>query len=148
MNFDRVNTLLTLTANIGVVPGLVFLGIEIQLSRAATEAATSHARATEIQESNQNFALSDYLPEIYVKLAKEGIDSLNPVEIRRVGAWESARMGRMQSQVQQADLGFLAQGTRGGVLTAAATRYLPLWETLDLNINPEFLEAMKNGLQD
>ena len=56
MNFERINTLLTLIANAGVVLGLVFLGIEIQLSRSATEAAAYHAQATEIQEANQNFS--------------------------------------------------------------------------------------------
>ena len=148
MNFERINTLLTLIANAGVVLGLVFLGIEIQLSRSATEAATYHAQATEIQEANQNFALSDYLPEIYDKLENDGLGSLDSVELRRLKAWETARIRRMRSQVQQADLGFLAEGNRSGVVGAAATQYLPLWEALELYIMPEFLEAMNSSLRN
>ena len=73
MDVEKINSWLTLTANVGVVIGLIFLGIELQQSRLATEAATIQTRFTEIQESNQNFALSDYLPEIYDKLESNGV---------------------------------------------------------------------------
>lgn len=143
MSIDKINSWLTLTANIGVVLGIVFLGIEIQQSRIATEGATYLARSTEIQESNQNFALSEFLPEIYEKLETEGIESLGKVEFRRIRAWEAARNLRMESQIQQSNLGLLDNRTRNDVLRAAAN-LLPLWESLGININTPFLEAITN----
>ena len=143
MNTEKLNTWLTLVANLGVVLGLVFLGIEIQQSRISTEASNYQARSTEIQEANQNFALSDHLPEIYDKLDREGLESLDSIQIRRIRAWEAAKIGRMASQIQQSNLGFLDEDLRNEILSVAASN-LPLWESLGLNVGTGFREAIDN----
>ena len=64
MSIEKLNSWLSLTANFGVILGLIFLGIEISQSNKATIAATYQARISEIEASYQNAALSDYLPGI------------------------------------------------------------------------------------
>ena len=84
MKLTKLNDWLTLAANIGVIAGIVFLAMEINQSNKVTIAATYQARISEIENSYQNTALSDYLPAIYEKIDKEGLDSITSIELRRV----------------------------------------------------------------
>jgi hypothetical protein len=147
MNLDNFNKWLTLTANVGVLAGIVFLAVEIQQSRQATVAATYQARQSEIQESDQNFALSDYLPPIYEKLNSEGLDSLSGVELIRLRAWERARAGRMRSQLDQYELGFLDDDIRFAVRNGVL-QFFPLWEQLGISVNSKLIEVAREGSID
>ena len=147
MGMEKINSWLTLTANTGVVLGLVFLGIEIRQSRIATEAATYQARSTEIQEANQNFALSDYMPEIYDRLEAEGIESLDTVQVRRLFAWETARVQRIEAQIQLFNLGLLDEDTVSRTLAVAASSKL-LWDSLGISIRPQLQKALDNRDQN
>ena len=147
MGMEKINSWLTLTANTGVVLGLVFLGIEIRQSRIATEAATYQARSTEIQEANQNFALSDYMPEIYDRLEAEGIESLDTVQVRRLFAWETSRVQRKDAQIQLFNLGLLDEDTVSRTLAVAASSKL-LWDSLGISIRPQLQKALDNRDQN
>ena len=146
MNREEINDWLSLAANLGVILGLIFLGVQINQSNKITAAATYQARITEIETSFQNAALSDYLPIIYDKLEKDGIDSLNSVEIRRIRDWETARIYRMQGQHYQYQQGFLDDSSYTDLVNGARS-LLPLWDSLDVDIesfDPEFMEALNN----
>jgi len=146
MNRNELNDWLSLAANLGVILGLVFLGIQINQSNKITAAATYQARISEIEASFQNAALSDYLPSIYDQLESEGVSSLSSIELRRLRDWETARVYRMQGQHYQYRQGFLDDPSFEDLLVGARD-LLPLWESLGIdqaNFDPEFIELTRN----
>ena len=146
MEIEKLNGWLALLANLGVILGLVFLGLEISQSNKATEAATYQARISEIEASYQNSALSDYLPGIYDKLEKEGLDSVSDIELRRLRDWEMARVYRIQGQFHQYQLGYLDEHSFQDVLLGGRT-FFSRWEALDLDLNelhPDFIAMIRN----
>ena len=134
MNIDKLNNWLSLIANFGVILGLVFLGVEMNQSNNATIAATYQARISEIQASYQNSALSGYMPIIYDKIEKDGLDSLSSIELRRVQDWELARMYRMQGQYYQYQQGYLDESGFEDLIRGGRS-YLPMWKNLGLDLN-------------
>jgi len=66
MSFDRTNQILTLIANLGVVAGLIFLGIEIQQNAESTEAQVQIEMASNQLWIIDKLASEEYR-EIYVK---------------------------------------------------------------------------------
>jgi phosphopantothenoylcysteine synthetase/decarboxylase len=107
MNFEKLNARLTFVANIGVVIGLIFLVVELRQSNDQAAAATEQDRSNTVDVQFREYATSDYLPEIYAKMAESGVDSLSSVELLRARAWENARVARMTGQVSQYYQGYL-----------------------------------------
>lgn len=107
-------------ANIGVVIGLALLAMEINQANRQAEANAYQTRMTEIEQARQNFALSERLPAIYVKIRESGLESLTDEERTRVLSWEAARLRRLEAQRHQYVTGFLDRETYEGTLTFAA----------------------------
>jgi hypothetical protein len=142
---EQLNGWLTLLANFGVILGLVFLGVEINQSNRATEASTYQARISEIEASYQNAALSDYLPGIYDKFEKEGLESISDIELRRLQDWEMARIYRIQGQYYQYQQGYLDERSFRDVI-GGGRLFLPRWEALSLDLgalDPDFLDIIR-----
>ena len=143
MNSDKLANLIGILANVTVVAGLVILIIQVDQANRLAEADAAQRRASEIQESLQQFALSDYLPAIYSKASEEGFGALSLGEKSRVQAWESARLFRMQGQYRQYQLGMLDRDSIEAMLNAAAWYSKHYWEPLQVPVTDrEFLEAI------
>ena len=145
MKLPVINDWLTLSANLGVLAGIIFLGIEISQSNKATVAATYQARISEIEASYQNAALSDYLPGIYEKFEKEGLESISEIELRRLQDWEMARVYRIQGQYYQYQQGYLNERSFQDVI-GGGRLFLPRWEALSLDLgalDTDFLDAIR-----
>jgi hypothetical protein len=134
MNIDKINSWLAITANFGVILGLVFLGVEVSQSNRATVASTYQARISEIETSYQNAALSDYLPAIYDKIDNDGIDSISNTELRRIRDWETARIYRMQGQYYQYQQGYLDDRSYQDLIRGVQA-FIPIWEKVGADIN-------------
>ena len=146
MKKDELNDWLSLAANLGVILGLVFLGIQISQSNRVTIAATYQARISEIETSFQNSALSEYMPIIYDKIDHDGVSSLTSIEFRRIRDWETARIYRMQGQHYQYQQGYLEDNSFTDLITSART-LLPFWTSLGIDVStfdPEFIANIRN----
>jgi hypothetical protein len=144
MDMDRLNDWLSLVANFGVVIGLAVLIIEINQATELAEVSAYESRIMEISETNKELALSEDLAEIYERISMEGLGSLSPVEFRRVHAWESGIVARMQGQHYQYRKGYLEEYSAEALLGAAARR-LNLWNELGINIvDVEFLQSVES----
>jgi hypothetical protein len=142
MTTERLNDWLTLLANVGVVIGLVVIIFEVRESNLQTTSATTMARYTEIETSNRDFALSDFLPAIYAQIEATGVESLDTEQLLRVRSWEMARILRMESQYVQYEAGYLPESSYQTMLDAAR-ELEPFWKELGVQSrSPVFLKAL------
>ena len=98
---------ISILANVGVVAGLILLALQLSQANRRAEADTYQTRISEIEQARREFAGSEHLPGIYVKLNDGGLESLTSEELSRLRSWEVARMLRMQGQNNQYEEGFL-----------------------------------------
>ena len=102
----RLNELLTLIVNFGVIAGLIFLGLEIRQNTIATQASAIQESTNVARQQLLMFATNPDLAELIFK----DLDDLNEVELRRVlwtsrsfwlgmqGLWRQWKMGVLPSE--------------------------------------------------
>jgi hypothetical protein len=137
MNFEKLNTWLTFVANVGVIIGLIFLVVELRLSNHQSASATEQDRANTVDQKFREFALSNHMPEIYVKISESGVNSLTPVELLRAQNWERARQTHINGQIKQFQQGYLAESAYQTIL-GIASEMRPLWIELGLESSENF----------
>ena len=149
MNLEKLNSWLILVANIGVVVGIFALIAELNHSSRIAEVSAFQNRMTEIQEAFVQLALSDDLAQIMEKYESEGVSSLTPTEFRRLNAWETGVINRMQGQYFQYQQGFLDRlsidSTLDYIAVEAWKRWTDLGLTGDIDI-PEFQQEIETRL--
>ena len=102
----RLNELLTLIVNFGVIAGLIFLGLEIRQNTIATQASAIQESTNVARQQLLMFATNPDLVELFFK----DLDDLNEVELRRIlwtsrsfwlgmqGLWRQWKMGVLPSE--------------------------------------------------
>lgn len=141
----RVGQTVATLANIGVVIGLALLAMEINQANRQAEASAYQTRMTEIEHARQNFALSEKLPAIYVKIKESGLESLTNEERTRVLSWEAARLRRLEAQHHQYVTGFLDRQTYEGTL-AFASALQNFWKKLGMSVSDAGFQAEIDGV--
>ena len=133
MKLSDLNEWLTLTANLGVIGGIVFLAVEIQQNTAAIETQTYQARAFEASSSLENTRDAiDFIP-IY-SLSGNGtdpdyqaLDALSENDKLRLWFHVRALMSRADNNLYQCE-----RGNLDGVFCAGFETYvsnnLSYWE--------------------
>ena len=145
MNSERLNSWLTLAANVGVVIGLGLLVYELRESQNLAETDASVRKLNQMQEAFVEIAVSESLSAIKVKAMTEGVDALDPVELYRLNMWESSVILRMSSQHIEYQRGYLDETTANGIVRSAA-RLLPYWEELGIELgDTEFDRTVKRA---
>lgn len=132
MNFDSLNKWLTLLANVGVVVGIFALIAELNQSSRLAQVNAFQNRMTEMQEAQTQLAMSEDLVEALNKLSDQGVESLNANELRRVTAWYSGVLSRMQGQYYQYQQGFLDRPSIDITLDQIASSTYEQWKALGL----------------
>jgi len=132
MDFDKTNRWLTLIANVGVVIGLFALISELNHSSRLSEVAAYQSRMSERQAVSVEIALSENLAALLEKYGSEGIESLTPIELRRIRSWNSGVILRMQGQYYQYQLGFLDRLSIDKTLDVIASRSYSRWAKLGI----------------
>ena len=144
MNTNGLNDWLTLLANIGVVIGLGVVVFEVRESNLQATSAANMARYTEIETSMRDYALSDYLPDIYVLIKASGVDSLSDAQLSRVQSWEMARIVRMEGQFVQYQDGYLPE-TGYQIMLNTARKNEQLWKEIKVHSeNADFRIAIES----
>ena len=107
MTSDRLNWLLTVTANLGVVLGLGFLAVELRQNTLATQ-ATLNIDLLAIGRENAELLLSDdELAEIVLR-AEQDPESLSLLEREKFLLFTSWRLGVWETAFMNADEGIIA----------------------------------------
>ncbi len=146
MTSDSINRWASLSANIGVLIGLVFLIVELKQANDLALASAYRSRGEEIQAAMQEIALSADLAEIQVKVTTQGLDALDDVETVRYRAWLNAGVFRMQNQFNDYQLGFLDDESYQAMLDRAVRVY-PTWKKLNILVTNEgFIQTVEASL--
>ena len=88
MNKINLNETIQTIANVGVVAGLIFLGVEIRQNSVAIRANIAQGMATEQAELNRAFINRD-IAEIFAQIDEDGLDSLSPVQRYQLNGFEN-----------------------------------------------------------
>ena len=149
---ERLNQWLTLTANFGVIAGIVFLAFEIQQNSEAIKAQTYQSRTEGAQELSAAIMDSEHFAPLLAKLGDSLFPNdpavfaeLNPDDrIRLMAHFQWLRVA-LDNQIYQYEHGFLEEGFYE-VSTKPALQFItPALEELNL-INassPAFLKAIE-----
>ena len=89
MNKLNLNDTIQSIANVGVVAGLIFLGLEIRQNSVAIRANIAQGMATEQAEFSRSFINPD-IAEIFAQIDKDGLDSLSPVQRYQLNGFENS----------------------------------------------------------
>ncbi len=114
MNADSVNKWLTLSANIGVVIGLILLLVELDQNSDLVRAQIHQARSDNHVSSRHALADSEFLLPALLKFESVGgfgnlaaIDQLTPIEAARIEAFLLARHQDYDNLFYQYQQGYL-----------------------------------------
>ena len=140
-------TSLTLSnlSSVALIFSMIFLGLEVRLTRKASEIDAISARAEVIDQSTRQLALSTELLEAYLKYEEQGLEKLSPIEIKRISNWERARMERMQSQFYQWRQNMYPQEYVKEMISTVNAAHMKTWEDFGIMqhiANEDFLQAI------
>jgi len=153
---DRLNRWLTLLANIGVIVGIAFLAIEIQQntesldeSRNLAFAQAQQERLTQLDESFRSLANSDYLPEIFVKYARDGLSGLSPEERQRF-VWQSCSgVFRLDTFHAWYERGYVEEGEYQTEFKEVVLYFAPRWREIGIwPLRPAFRRDVERVLTE
>jgi hypothetical protein len=113
MNLDSLNKWLTLSANAGVIAGIVFLAIEISQNTIAIRAEIYQTRSYEVADANRFRAESEYIIPIWAKVRDESgrfdpnlVGELTFVEKERLWAATESGIRLYDNNMYQCAIGF------------------------------------------
>lgn len=148
MDSDKVNRWLTLTANIGVLLGIVLLSIELDQNSDLLRAQIHQARADTHVGHRLNDVESDKWAAINMKLAENGyprdvtsVEVLTPEELFRFRNYKAARHTDLDNLFYQYQQGYLDEEYYRYRVVCAIRRNAPYWEkfgTFLTNSRPSF----------
>ncbi len=152
MNTDNVNKWLTLSANIGVVIGLVLLIVEIGQNTEMMRAQINQSRTEAAQSEQQATYNSDYMPAILVKRDKG--ERLSDEEIRRYRAYIRSFNRNMDNQLWQYNHGLLGENIprsiRGAVRRVIGNYELSIqiWDDQKFGFTDEYVKYVEDAISD
>jgi hypothetical protein len=85
MDFDRLNRWLSLSANLAVIAGIIFLGFELRQNNHLLQQQAEHVYFQNRVVLSEALMHDNDLAEIYIKASKE--EELSDVEALRVGRY-------------------------------------------------------------
>lgn len=119
MKTERLNSWLTLGANLGVVAGLVLLIIEIRQNTAMMESQIHQSRTETALSEQQAVFNSDHMPQILAKVS--GGEPLTDEERLRYEPYVRAFNRNMDNQIWQFNRGLLGDNIPRSVADAVGT---------------------------
>ena len=137
MNADNVNRWLTLSANIGVVIGLILLLVEIDQNSDLVRAQIHQARSDVHIAMRQERANSEFLLPAMRKFESAGgfnnlaaIDQLTEIEAGRIEAFILARHQDYDNLFYQYQQGYLDEEFYQYRVANSIKRFAPWWEKI------------------
>ena len=152
MNADKLNSWLTLGANIGVVIGLALLIYEINQNTEMMQAQINQNRTDTSMSEQQAVYNSDYVPAMDVKI-KNG-EQLSDEELIRYEHVFRAFNRNMDNQLWQYDHGFLGENipysiTRAVRIVIAGNKLgIAAWDETKQTYTSEYVAFVDKAIAD
>ncbi len=139
MNADNVNKWLTLSANIGVVFGLILLLIELDQNNDLVRAQIHQARSDTQVARFENRADTEHLAPLLEKMQLSGgianlssSDELTPEELYRLRAYLQGRHQDYDNLFYQYQQGYLDEEYYQFSVSNAIRVFSPWWDKLEI----------------
>jgi hypothetical protein len=157
MNLDRVNRWLTLAANIGVIAGIAFLGIELQqnnrLSAAQAEVNLLQYEMSFAAPGFESQAVAEFMVNMRAKARSgEELSEVEQFRVRRLldqkfAGWEWQYLQNRAGTLN--DMGALRRSLesnfeRPDFLAGSAQEFRTYWNQFAERGNPEFVEFVES----
>ncbi len=126
MKLDRLNALLTLAANLGVIGGIIFLGLEIQQNTRTMQAAAIQD-STNIARGQIMMFATDAETNRIAMVGNENPSNLNPEEQQRYSWINRSGWLGMQGLYRQWEMGVLPDPRNGCLDTNHLHELLKRW---------------------
>ncbi len=152
MNVEKINTWLTLGANVGVAVGLVFLYFEISQNTEMMQAQINQSRTDTAVSEQQAVYNSDYIPALLVK-AEKG-EEFSDEEVVRYRSYFRSYNRNMDNQLWQYNQGFLGENiprsVRGGAreVIAGNSYGLKYWDRQKFSYTDEYVSFVEEAIAD
>ena len=152
MNAEHVNRWLTLSANIGVVIGLILLLIELDQNSDLVRAQIHQARSDTWVSGRVAFADTEHLLPAYQKFMAAGgpmdpsaIEALDPIELLRVYRYLQSRAGDYDNLFYQYQQGYLDEEFYRTRIESSIKRLAPTWMNMDFlnRLRPSFVAEIE-----
>ena len=152
MNADNVNKWLTLSANFGVVIGLILLIVEISQNTEMMRAQINQSRTDTAISEQQALFNSDYMPAILKK--RNGGEQLSEEEMYRYRSHFRSGMRNQDNNLWQYSQGFLGENTprsiRGFARNVIGGTELGIttWDSQKYAYTDEFIAFVEEAISD
>ncbi len=152
MNAEKVNTYLSLSANIGVVVGLILLLAEISQNTDMMRAQINQNRTEAAMSEQQASYNSDHIPAILVKRDKG--ESLSDEDMQRYGPYLRSFNRNMDNQLWQYNQGLLGENIprsiRGGVRAVIGNYEISIawWDGHKYAFTDEYVAFVEEAIAD
>jgi len=143
---------LSIFANLAVVAGIVFLGIEIHQNTSMIEAQMNQSRTDAAMSQQQGTYNSEFMPSILVKL--ENGEELTAEEMRRYESYFRSFNRNMDNQLWQYRRGFLGTNIPRSVRDAVQQviggnqASLDLWDRQKASYTDEYAAFVEEALAE
>ena len=151
MNAKRLNTWLSLTANVGVILGLIFLAVELGQNSDLMRVQINQSRADAAMASNESVFNSDYLPQILIKINFG--EELSAEETIRYRAWFRASNRNQDNVLHQYLAGMLGGNSPRSVrdyvehVIASSNQAREEWENQKVGFTDEFVALVEEVIK-
>lgn len=133
----------SILANIGVIAGIVFLGLEIQQNNELLAAQQRFNRLSVQLGTNDLFIQNPDLSDLVVKI-RDGQVPLTPAEYQRIGSLEVRVLSAQEwsfRELPEQELPLKLWRT-----VAARSTWVNIWETRKADLDPRFVQFMEENV--
>ena len=124
MKLSNVNEWLTLTANIGVLAGIIFLAVEIQQNTALSRASAYRDTIQEISDWRENLMADPSLRNCFSQYQQNGYDSIDNTECGGVFYLINNIIGTYETAFFDRQYGFIGEAEWSRLSSSACRHYL------------------------
>ena len=128
MKLQNLDKWFTLTANVGVIAGLVLVALELDQTTKAIEGATYQTKAASSAAWNTTLAESEYGLAALFKGQETNFKGLDQTQLARVDLYLQAGFQRMDAFFYQYELGLMPANYYETVFTADMQNWVPRWK--------------------
>ena len=148
MNLDSLNKWLTLSANIGVVLGIVFLAMELRQNNVLMETEARYARTQMRIDANYQLMNNPTVSSAFIKMNTGG--ELEMEERLALGRYARANFFNVQLAYEDYREGIVSADTISAEVMVNSIQtnevYRTAWERASADaLNPDFVEWIQNN---
>ena len=154
MNAEKLNSWLSVVANIGVLIGIIFLAFEVRQTKDAVMGATYLTRANAQEEWLMYIADSDHLAPVIQRYSEADYSTLSVDDRTRLRTAVEAPLHRLDGIYYQYQLGLVTEEYYSSTFSQMMSIWVPRWKDTGIldsgwvTLRPSFRKEVEKYLDD